>query len=599
MSKNHLLFLLVFFINSNLFSQHAASEHLLVEGLVYGYKYDPTIRLFKKDKQLKIDGVLENAKIEVVNGGQIILSTHTNTKGSFSFKIKLGRSYLLEFSKEGYSSIIIAIDLTNVPEQFSKNGIQFVGTEFLLNQFQFKNEGKTKEPFGTLFFNTQGNYLDFKQTEQSSRKQREYYDNPFSMIQSAVKKNKTNSQIIDSKKTNKISTTKGDEINKTSVGGIRTLKQKDTLTGVFSKIKVKNNLNQEDILVLEERVNQLKEEIEQDLLKSGEIDSVRLLEKKNILNNLENELIGAKKIIELQKSRISTQRQLLFVSVASLILLLGMMFIILRFNKQKKEVYIQLKEKNKKITDSINYAKRIQESILPSEQEIKKLLPDSFIYFQPRDVVSGDFYWLSIIGKKIVIACIDCTGHGIPGAFMSLIGNTLLNEIVNEKEIVDPSKILKALHHGIVKSLHQEDKNNSSKDGMEISLCVIDKETNTINYAGAMNPMYIVKGGDVLVVKPDINSIGGDGFKNNEVLFTNQVVPIEKGMTIYMFTDGYMDQFGGTENKKYNVKNFQELLIHIQKMNMDEQKGEIEKAIQIWKGNQKQIDDMLVIGIRF
>ena len=272
-------------------------------------------------------------------------------------------------------------------------------------------------------------------------------------------------------------------------------------------------------------------------------------------------------------------------------------------NERTLEIELQkqiIEKKNENITDSINYAKYIQDSILKSEEEIQKHLPQLFIYFRPKDIVSGDFYWFSQQGTKSIIAVADCTGHGVPGAFMSMIGIMLLNEIINSGSITDPSTILMELHKGINKSLQQHNSEERAQDGMDISICVIDKTKNIIEFAGAKNPLYIVKNDILEVVKADIYSIGG-GFqflKNRTIRFTNHLIQIEEGMSIYMSTDGYMDQFGGIKRIKFGSVQFKKVLIEGARLTACEQKKIIHKRFEDWKNNSPQIDDALVLGIK-
>ena len=278
-----------------------------------------------------------------------------------------------------------------------------------------------------------------------------------------------------------------------------------------------------------------------------------------------------KKIIELQKNEVDKQKEIV--------------------EKQKE-----------KIVDSINYAQRIQQSILMEESEIQTYLPECFIYFQPKDIVSGDFYWCSKLGDKIILAAVDCTGHGVPGAFMSMIGNTLLNQIVNEKHITKPSEILHYLNLGVYEALHQKKDGALSDDGMDIALCCIDYKNNEVQYAG-QNPLYILSEGKIEVIKGDMYGIGGGGMiaKLHDPLkkaFANHVVPIKKGMSIYLYTDGYMDQFGGGDRKKFGAQRFKELLLNNGHLSMPKQKELIASAHEEWKGKTVQIDDVLVIGVR-
>ena len=289
--------------------------------------------------------------------------------------------------------------------------------------------------------------------------------------------------------------------------------------------------------------------------------------------------------------------------ISGLLLVLVFSFFIFkrwRITQQQKNIIEKQKEK---IIDSITYAQRIQESILMEEREIKNYLPDSFIFFKPKDIVSGDFYWCTKIDDKIILAAVDCTGHGVPGAFMSMIGNTLLNQIVNEKHITKPSEILQLLNLGVFEALHQEKDGSLADDGMDIALCCIDYKNNEVQFAGAQNPLYIVSANQIEVISADIHVIGGcittsiitDPMKKE---FTNHVIPIKKDMSIYLFSDGYMDQFGGSENKKFGVKRFKELLLNNQHQGMKKQKELITSTHNEWRGNSNQIDDILVMGVR-
>jgi serine phosphatase RsbU (regulator of sigma subunit) len=267
---------------------------------------------------------------------------------------------------------------------------------------------------------------------------------------------------------------------------------------------------------------------------------------------------------------------------------------------EKQKLVIE--QKNEKITDSINYAKHIQDSLLRNEKDIQKYVPDLFIYYRPKDIVSGDFYWFSKVFNKLIIAVADCTGHGVPGAFMSMIGNILLNEIVNDLYFVDPGLILDELHKRIHDSLHQDLILDGAQDGMDISICVIDLEKNIMEFAGAQNPIYIVKEGKLEISKANMFSIGGEHYgKKKGVVqkFETHVIPIEKSMAVYMFSDGYIDQFGGDERKKIGSTRFKEILVEMASSEMSEQKEKLHHYFENWKGKNTQIDDVLVLGIKF
>ena len=250
----------------------------------------------------------------------------------------------------------------------------------------------------------------------------------------------------------------------------------------------------------------------------------------------------------------------------------------------------------KDIKDSINYAKRIQQAILPLETEIRKDLPDHFILFKPRDVVSGDFYWFNKKNDRVYIAACDCTGHGVPGAFMSIIGNSLLNEIAHEASVNEPAQILDMLRDKIIFSLKQHSGEMESKDGMDMMLCCIDLKNKKLSFAGANNPLYVISNGEFKEYKSNKQPIGvyGDVLKP----FTNQEIDILPGDLIYLFSDGYPDQFGGPRGKKFLYTRFKELLMSISSRTMDQQHADLERSFWDWKMEHEQVDDVLVIGIR-
>jgi len=290
-------------------------------------------------------------------------------------------------------------------------------------------------------------------------------------------------------------------------------------------------------------------------------------------------------------------------------------FSMARFRAELSKNHKKLSEKNKiiesqqeKIIDSINYAKHIQQSILVEESEMQKHFPQSFIYYQPKDIVSGDFYWLSEIKKNgsslYVVAVADCTGHGVPGAFLSMIGNMLLNKIVNEKDIIQPALILKELHNGILDSLHRENNPNGSGDGMDIAICTIDPANQTIAYAGAMNPLYVLRktgNGQMEIIHADSQSIGSSIQNPNlpaEISFTNHTIAYEKEMAIYLFSDGYIDQFNAERKRRFGSERFRNILTETAHLPMQEQKEKLIRTFNEWSGEGTQLDDVLVMGLK-
>lgn len=267
--------------------------------------------------------------------------------------------------------------------------------------------------------------------------------------------------------------------------------------------------------------------------------------------------------------------------------------------RQKEEIENQkliVDQKNKDITDSINYASRIQEAILPLVDDLKAVLPDVFVLFRPRDIVSGDFYWFYQKGRDVLIAAADCTGHGVPGAFMSMIGHTILNDVVAELETPHPDLILNHLNTRIRSALKQ-DQQNESRDGMDIALCRISLDTRELEYAAAMRPLYLIRDGQLDEVKADKFPIGGlqDG---QEKIFTRHNFTLKSGDGFYLSSDGYADQFGGPEGKKFMTKKFKELLQSLFGKPIRQQQDTLLNSFTNWKGEMEQVDDILVIGVR-
>lgn len=248
------------------------------------------------------------------------------------------------------------------------------------------------------------------------------------------------------------------------------------------------------------------------------------------------------------------------------------------------------------IQDSIHYSQRIQQAILPTHEDIRKIVPDSFLLFYPRDIVSGDFYWIAEKGGTKFIACVDCTGHGVPGALMSMIGNTLLNQIILEKNITSPDEILNNLHVGVRHALKQ-DAGGDTRDGMDIALVAISPEGKSLQYAGANRNLWIVRRGELFETKADKFPIAGSQ-QEEERCFTKHSVLLEAGDCIYLTTDGYADQFGGPRGKKFMVKQLSGLLMGMHDQPMHEQHTILEHKFNEWKSNHEQVDDVLVIGIR-
>ncbi|MHC1704277.1 MAG: SpoIIE family protein phosphatase [Tenuifilaceae bacterium] len=309
---------------------------------------------------------------------------------------------------------------------------------------------------------------------------------------------------------------------------------------------------------------------------------------------LEEKVVERTKTIEEQKKVLEVQRDTLAKTNAEIM-------------QQKEEIEAQRDEietqrdyiykQNEEITQSIEYAKRIQTAVMPKKEEVSAILPEHFILFKPRDIVSGDFYWMAKKNNRIVIAAADCTGHGVPGAFMSMLGISFLNEIVIGGNETKPSIILNQLRDLIKSTLSQKGEIGESRDGMDIALCVIDLESKTLQFAGAYNPLYLIRNSELIEIKADKMPVGihlqeKESFTNNEMSFVS-------GDVIYIFSDGYVSQFGGEFGRKYMAKPFKKMLAIIAEKPMDKQCEMLEQEFEEWRGFNHQVDDILIIGVKF
>jgi len=248
------------------------------------------------------------------------------------------------------------------------------------------------------------------------------------------------------------------------------------------------------------------------------------------------------------------------------------------------------------ILDSIHYAERIQSAILPPVKILDEYLSDHFILFKPRDIVSGDYYWAREKDNKLLVAVADCTGHGVPGGFLSMLGISSMNEIVNRNKELDPGKILEQLREVVIASMHQTGSRDEAQDGIEIALCIIDLKKLSMEYAGANRPLYLLRDGKVQHYRPDRMPIGI--YEHDPEPFNKQSISLKKGDSIYLFSDGYVDQLGGPQRKTFRAINFRKLLLEIQDQPMEKQKAILVKKLASWQGDVEQIDDMLVMGIK-
>lgn len=307
---------------------------------------------------------------------------------------------------------------------------------------------------------------------------------------------------------------------------------------------------------------------------------------------------------KLSEARLDRERNFkIFLIVIIFFLFLLGFFIYRSFLRKKKDnqliakAYQEIESKNKDISDSIEYALQIQQARLPHVETIQQSFPEFFVMYLPRDIVSGDFYWFTETenGKKI-FAVSDCTGHGIPGAFMSMMGIDGLNYAILEKRIESSSQILNHVNKFIIESLKQDLETVKNKDGMDTAICIFEKDLSSVKYAGANRPLWLIRNKELIQYAPDKMSIGGNNYSDYE--FNEITIPLQKGDSIYLFSDGYPDQFGGDRNKKFMTKNLKQLLLEITHLSAKEQEAILQSSLQNWKGSFPQIDDIILVGIK-
>lgn len=256
-----------------------------------------------------------------------------------------------------------------------------------------------------------------------------------------------------------------------------------------------------------------------------------------------------------------------------------------------------LLEQRKQLMASLKYASFIQKAVLPDQKYLENTLKDFFILHKPRDIVSGDFYYVSRKEEYIVAAAGDCTGHGVPGALMSIMGISFLNEILSTRGPVKTGRILNLLRERVMKALHQRGLELENKDAMDMALCVFNPRTSELQYSGANNPLYHIRNRVLTEIKADKMPVGINAIEENS--FTNHSLQLKPGDTVYIFSDGFADQFGGPMDKKFKYGPLKELLIKVSDRTMEQQRNELERVIVKWKGDNEQVDDILIFGIKF
>ena len=343
----------------------------------------------------------------------------------------------------------------------------------------------------------------------------------------------------------------------------------------------------EKSLMIEER---MRMELKKKFALQQQADSINL-EKSIIIQHVQQEQLKDERSI----------RVLLIIGLVIIIIFLVFVFNQLKTTRTQKttieEQHNLLNRTHKEITDSINYAKNIQDALMTSTVYMKDVIPESFIFFQPKDVVSGDFYWVYRNRKDhIYFTVADCTGHGIPGAFMSMIGTSLLNENIIENGIEDTSIIMNNMRDSIIKSLNQKEKNIENRDGMDMALCKLDPVNLTLQYSGAYNPLIHIRNGDINQINADSQPVALNLGKKTP--FLKHDLQLKKGDLLYIYSDGFADQFGGEKDKKYMNKKFKKFLLEISDLPMEQQEYLLKIEFIDWMGKNEQIDDVCVMGIK-
>ena len=432
-------------------------------------------------------------------------------------------------------------------------------------------------------------YADMGDSEKSKQYERMYHDTENSLNEQELLKSKQDTQ-------NELFATENEVVTKEKQLHVLEKQNQETLDSLYRVEMLNNQMRLEMQLISRER----------------EIAELRIREK-------ENEIAAAERFKKIA---------IVVISVITLLLVLLIKFLTDRnranrrlknanaelnetyqtvklqnslLNSKTKQIEAQrneLERKNNQIIDSISSASRIQKAMMPNRRMITNYFEESFVFFEPRDVVSGDFYWFSDAGRYRYLAVIDCVGHSVQGAFMSVVANSLLNDLVNKKLIDSPAEILRMMNVEIIKAWSHDKEHDTSDQGMDVSLCRFDKESNEITIAAANHTVWTVSDGECTEIQGDIYSIGASFADSIDSVFTNHTINNKKGMVLYMFSDGFQDQLGGEQGRKFMQENLKKLIISIQDQPLSRQSDLLGEALESWKNGRPQTDDILVIGVK-
>jgi serine phosphatase RsbU (regulator of sigma subunit) len=526
----------------------------------------------------------------------LYVNANENYKIENVLKKTTGNSTLL--ISEGYEfreSMLNFVVVDNYP-RFELNEELMNSEGMKVNELFLAQAVKTREDWEELFQKTEVELIEEKEITEAQRKL-------IAELDEQIKKQK---EMIARQEA------RLDSLNEAISAKQRNLLAKEAELREYQKeILQQKNLVSEMAMEIETKEIILREREKTIAESEGQIKSQSLK-----LEELDNQ-------IKIQLKAIEKQKLIIYFSIVFLFAMGILAWVIYLNYRNKKKANIILEEKNalitaqkeeikqqrdiaenqrdqiayqkKHITDSIEYAKRIQTALLPSLELFSDRI-EHFVLYKPRDIVSGDFYWVNEIDEKQFIIAADCTGHGVPGAFMSMLGVSFLNEIISNKGIFHPDEILNELRAEIISSLKQVEGGSDVKDGMDMTVCVIDYKNDTLEYAGANNPLYLISDDDITIIKADKMPVAVHEEMDN---FTLHKLKLKKGDTFYTFSDGYADQFGGPRMKKFLTKNFRNLILEIQPKSMIEQAKILDKTFEDWRDELEQVDDVTVIGVRY
>lgn len=567
------------------FSKNVTWKTISSESFTIGIIAQDSLLYYRLEQQADIIKTLHNKPIRIhvfqsvsnITPCQVVFATfkkQNNIDELYNYIEKKGTLLLTE--NFPFNKAMINFTVTNGKRNYEINEQRLAEADLNVNPLLLKYAVKTKEDWEALYVKTEA--LLEKEKHVSEEK----------------------TQII-TKQTHQISS------QQETIGSLQSSidQQKKALQILSNAVKTKQYELQQTLQDITKRSNEIEiQELQLASLKKN------IKQQQTILREQADLIHTQETTLDIQSNKIETQQMIILFIIIVLIIIGILGYFIFRLYNKTKQINVLLHQKNeeinkqneriawqhKEITDSIVYARRIQHAILPPQEIISQTLADHFILFKPRDIVSGDYYWMTQIQNKIIITAADCTGHGVPGAFMSLLGITFLNEIVHEKQITQSDCILRELRERIIDSLNKSGRTEDYKDGMDMALCVIHKDTHTLDYSGAYNPLYILRNGELTEIKADKMPVGLSEKSHEQFSITSE--QLQENDCIYMFSDGYVDQFGGPQNRKFMTRQFKELLITIHHEPMEIQKEILDTTIETWKGSNRQIDDIIVIGLK-